>query len=151
MAFLDGAPPERLCQPIVEYVTGGWRAFTRCFIVLVALHSLGAQLAVACGWRVEIYAAMHPAVGEGAQGAPIRCLPIRAPPTRPVLPPVAPVAARGGEVRMKSGIRDIELNPDGSVKCVKWLCVWLCVWRCVCAGPAGAAWRSARAMPCHAR
>lgn len=22
MAFLDGAPPERLCQPIVEYITG---------------------------------------------------------------------------------------------------------------------------------
>ena len=22
MAFLDGAPPERLCQPIVDYVTG---------------------------------------------------------------------------------------------------------------------------------
>ncbi|KAI7845015.1 hypothetical protein COHA_001381 [Chlorella ohadii] len=45
MAFLDGAPPERLCQPIVDYVT-----------------------------------------------------------------------ARGGEVRMKSGIKNIELNEDGSVK-----------------------------------
>ena len=21
MAFLDGAPPERLCQPMVEYIT----------------------------------------------------------------------------------------------------------------------------------
>ncbi|PRW56502.1 phytoene desaturase [Chlorella sorokiniana] len=45
MAFLDGAPPERLCQPIVDYVT-----------------------------------------------------------------------ARGGEVRMKSGIKNIELNEDGTVK-----------------------------------
>ena len=26
------------------------------------------------------------------------------------------VAARGGEVRMKSGIKNIELNEDGSVK-----------------------------------
>jgi 15-cis-phytoene desaturase len=45
MAFLDGAPPERLCQPMVEYIT-----------------------------------------------------------------------ARGGEVRMKSGIKNIELNADGTVK-----------------------------------
>ena len=45
MAFLDGAPPERLCKPLAEYIT-----------------------------------------------------------------------SRGGEIRMKSGIRDIELNADGSVK-----------------------------------
>jgi len=45
MAFLDGAPPERLCEPLVQYIT-----------------------------------------------------------------------ARGGEVRMKSGIKNIELNEDGSVK-----------------------------------
>jgi 15-cis-phytoene desaturase len=45
MAFLDGAPPERLCQPLAEYIT-----------------------------------------------------------------------ARGGEIRMKSGIKNIELNADGSVK-----------------------------------
>lgn len=45
MAFLDGAPPERLCQPMAEYIT-----------------------------------------------------------------------ARGGEIRMKSGIKNIELNADGSVK-----------------------------------
>ena len=23
MAFLDGAPPERLCEPVVQYITGG--------------------------------------------------------------------------------------------------------------------------------
>ena len=45
MAFLDGAPPERLCQPMVEYIT-----------------------------------------------------------------------ARGGEVHLKKGLRNIELNEDGSVK-----------------------------------
>eukprot|EP00887_Chlorella_sp_A99_P002013 scaffold18.g2013.t1 len=44
MAFLDGAPPERLCQPMVDYIT-----------------------------------------------------------------------ARGGEVRLSAGLKDIELNPDGSV------------------------------------
>jgi hypothetical protein len=32
-------------------------------------------------------------------------------------PPPAPAnAARGGEVRMKSGVKNIELNDDGSVK-----------------------------------
>lgn len=46
MAFLDGAPPERLCKPMVEYIT-----------------------------------------------------------------------TRGGEVRLKSGVKNIELNEDGSVKC----------------------------------
>lgn len=45
MAFLDGAPPERLCRPMVDYIT-----------------------------------------------------------------------QRGGEIRMKSGIKNIELNEDGSVK-----------------------------------
>ncbi|GAB4823842.1 hypothetical protein N2152v2_010888 [Parachlorella kessleri] len=45
MAFLDGAPPERLCQPMVDYIT-----------------------------------------------------------------------ARGGEVRLKQGLKDFELNADGSVK-----------------------------------
>ncbi|KAL4443737.1 hypothetical protein ABPG75_011474 [Micractinium tetrahymenae] len=45
MAFLDGAPPERLCQPMVDYIT-----------------------------------------------------------------------ARGGEVRMKAGVKNIELNEDGTVK-----------------------------------
>ena len=44
MAFLDGAPPERLCQPMVDYIT-----------------------------------------------------------------------ARGGEVRLKAGLKRIELNADGSV------------------------------------
>lgn len=47
MAFLDGAPPERLCQPMVDYFT-----------------------------------------------------------------------ARGGELRMNSRLKDIELNEDGSVKCL---------------------------------
>ena len=35
----------------------------------------------------------------------------------PPCPPCSPLAAaRGGEVRMKSGIKNIELNEDGSVK-----------------------------------
>lgn len=45
MAFLDGAPPERLCQPLVDYFT-----------------------------------------------------------------------AKGGELHMNARLKDIELNPDGSVK-----------------------------------
>ena len=49
MAFLDGAPPERLCKPILEYITGGfWWAWQGDFLVLRLPLLLTAIGAAAC-------------------------------------------------------------------------------------------------------
>ena len=90
MAFLDGAPPERLCQPMVDYITGAWLVIcvTRhCRLIFRWPHSMP----------------FLPVINMHC--APIECVCER-----------VCVAARGGEVRMKSGVKNIELNDDGTVK-----------------------------------
>lgn len=84
MAFLDGAPPERLCQPIVDYITGVRHTGQEACPLL--------EEPLSCASRHLTHANRRP--------------PRSSPGT----------AARGGEVRMKSGIKNIELNDDGTVK-----------------------------------
>ena len=95
MAFLDGCPPERLCQPIVDYITGEGPQRRAGDVGLWA----GSDGTI-CESGMARFALLQPAL----------------PPTRRPPLPCPSCAARGGEVRMKSGIKDIELNEDGTVK-----------------------------------
>lgn len=109
MAFLDGAPPERLCQPMVDYITarGG---------------EVGAPRAA--GGRTGRVPAMATALSGGGnvwRRGRRRQTKAREPATRLScrhLLRAAPrcAALRPLQVRMKHGIKEIELNPDGSVK-----------------------------------
>lgn len=102
MAFLDGAPPERLCQPIVDYVTG--EAQGGCVWGDAEGGFQGnVHASPRCTRGLHVHRWHRPAgftSPRPAATAPPACLP----------------AARGGEVRMKAGVKNIELNEDGTVK-----------------------------------
>ena len=89
MAFLDGAPPERLCKPILEYITGGHAQLAGLLPHPCPASTLFLGSPTLASLRLNLL---------------------------PCLSPHPAAAARGGEIRMKSGIKNIELNPDGTVK-----------------------------------
>jgi hypothetical protein len=47
MAFLDGAPPERLCQPMVDYITGARLAGRTGPCASLACHGTARRVAAA--------------------------------------------------------------------------------------------------------